>query len=253
MKRNIDNWFVRYHGEQNTILRLICLPYAGGGISTYSNWIDEVPLGVEVIAVQPPGRGTRFIETPFDAMQDLVNSLYNALTSLISEPYVIFGHSLGSGVGYELLKKLINNGQPLPLCFLASGGRAPHVEKQKLNINTLSDDEFKERLIKLNGTPPDILENREILDLFMPVLRADFKIADDYSGSVCCIDCPVTVLGGTDDYTISMGELLAWQDLFVKPIELKMVSGDHFFVENNVKDTLSVINSKLSEILSKIF
>jgi surfactin synthase thioesterase subunit len=252
MEQSKDKWFVKYRSEHSTALRLICLPYAGGSISTYANWINEVPEGVEIIAVQPPGRGVRFIEPPFDSMHALVESLFSALTPILTEPYVVFGHSLGSWVSYELLKKIQKNNLTLPVHFFASGARAPHIEKKKENIHALPDEQFKERLKKLNGTPQSIIENHELMDFLMPVLRADFKIANDYCAAFDEVGCSVTVIGGNNDTEISIEELHAWKTLFTEPTEIEIVEGDHFFVDNNVQQTLSIVNSKLSVLLNQI-
>ena len=252
MEQSKNKWFVKYRNEHSTALRLICLPYAGGSISTYANWINEVPERVEIIAVLPPGRGVRFIEPPFDSMHTLVDSLFSALTPMLTEPYVIFGHSLGSWVGYELLKKIQASNLPLPHYFFASGARSPHLVKKKENIHALPDEQFKEKLKKLNGTPPSIIENHELMEFLMPVLRADFKIANDYCAAFDEVACPVTVIGGNNDAEISIEELHAWGALFAEPIEVEVVEGNHFFVDNNVQQTLSIVNSKLSVVLNKI-
>jgi len=158
-------------------LRLICFPYAGGGIRTYLPWADSLPADVELVAVQPPGRGA-FLDTPaFNEMNALVSALYHQILPLLDRPYVLFGHSLGSRVAFELLVQLQRQQQALPKLFIASGSNSPDSIRTKSKTFHLPDAEFIAELARMNGTPQEVLANAELMSLLLPLLRSDFEIA----------------------------------------------------------------------------
>lgn len=242
-------WFIRPRPKAAAKLRLFCFPYAGGGISTYIRWASQLPDEVELVCVQPPGRGPRLMEPAYDNMKSLADAIMEVLPRELDRPYVFFGHSLGSRVAFELICRLTKVGLPLPLHYIPSGGRAPHMQFELKNWHELSDAGFKAKLKDLNGTPQILLDNAELMDMLMPLLRADFKIADQYRAEKFAISCPVTALGGSDDSRVKPHELAAWQELTSERCEVISIEGDHFFVESNSEAVLLVINQVMGNFI----
>ena len=148
--------------------------------ATYVPWAKSLPPQVELIALQPPGRGSRMSELPHARMEPLVEDLMRVFPVLTDRPHVLFGHSLGSRVGFEVTLQCQLKGIPLPARFIASGSRAPHLPKRELPIHDLPDAQFVEALRDLEGTPEEILNNSELIQWLLPLLRADFRIADQF-------------------------------------------------------------------------
>ncbi len=216
------------------LLRIICFPYAGGNASTYLHWEKWLPENVELIAVQPPGRAARMFEPCYTDMGSLVNELLTIVSDLFDRPYILFGHSLGSRIAFELMIQCKIAGFRLPQHLIASGSRGPHIPSKKEPIHHLAYDDFVARLTELNGTPTEILENKELMELYLPLLRADFKLAETYScTSNHRFDCSISVLGGDNDTDVTNDDLQSWGDFFSNPANVHLIAGGHFFIETN--------------------
>lgn len=232
-------------------VRLFCFPFAGGAASTFIPWIE--PLAeeeVELVLVQPPGRGSRFGELPHTNMNSLMEELMQSVTFIASRiPYAFFGHSLGSRVAYELCYRLMSRRLPLPGCFIASGSRAPHLPKEKPDLYDLPEKEFIQKLRNMNGTPKELLENKLLMELVIPLLRADFKISDTYLAKKARMPFPILVFSGEDDRDIAPYQLESWNDLTTQCCELATFPGDHFFIDQCREQVLT----KISSVLDRIF
>ncbi|KZN57855.1 thioesterase II family protein [Pseudoalteromonas luteoviolacea] len=226
----------------NATLRLFCFPYAGGAPSIFMSWLNGLPAHIELVAVQLPGRGSRLMEPAHNTMSAILDELLSHQTFITQKPAVFFGHSLGSRVAYELAYQLQKTNQKTPLKLIASGSRAPHLPNSKPAFYHLPHDEFIEELKSLNGTPKEILENVELMELFLPLLRADFEVADLYQAHPHALPIPIDVLFGTDDVDVKPEQIDAWQNLSALPISKHSFNGNHFF-----------INSCSDEVKGKVF
>ena len=160
--------------------RLICFSYAGGNSATFLPWLKFLPLDIELVVVQLPGRGCRLFEQPIETMSEVVSLIAGMVASRADKELVFFGHSLGAKVAYEVIRHLDKANFVLPRMFFASGSSSPFARRDLDCIHTLPDAEFISKLRELNGTPEAVLENPEIMELVMPALRADFKIVENY-------------------------------------------------------------------------
>jgi len=244
-----SDWFIRPQPKLAPAARLICLPYAGGSAATYVPWAKSLPLPVELVALQPPGRGSRMNETPHAQMEALVAELMRVFPMLTDRPYVLFGHSLGSRVAFEVTLQCQRKGIPMPARFIASGSRAPHLTKRELPIHDLPDAQFVEALRDLDGTPEEILNNSELLQWLLPLLRADFRIADLHVAPRTALNCPLTVLAGTEDETVSRAEAEAWKELTTGEFDIQWVNGGHFFVERNQAWVLEQVTALVTDTI----
>lgn len=92
-------------------------------------------------------------------------------------------------------------------------------------------NEFINELRKLNDTPEETLANNELMDILMPVLRADFKIANTYLSQKFDMPFPILVLHGEDDLEIFDDAISAWEQLSSVSCEIEILPGDHFFID----------------------
>ena len=235
----------------NPKVRLFCFPFAGGSATSYLPWAKEFLDEIELVIIQPPGRGSRLTEKPYECMSDIINELIQYAEFITSAPYIFFGHSLGSRMAFELVCQFKQNGHALPEYYIGSGSEPPHLEKTRCRIDQLSDHEFLQELKRLNGTPSSVLENKELMAVFMPVLRADFKIAFEYTAKKIKMPFPMFILNGTDDTNINDKRLTLWQELSESEIEIKYFKGDHFFINTNREEVIVAIHLVANEVLER--
>ncbi len=232
-------------------MRLFCIPYAGGTASVFAPWAQMLDASIELVAIQLPGRANRMFERPYQAMEPLVRDLTQVIRPWLGKPYALYGHSLGSRIAIELAQSLQVIAAPVPQCIIASGSRAPHIPRTPRNIAFLPEAEFIQELRQLNGTPEEILRNHELMQLHMPMLRADFRIADS------CSEPPTRsqpgtgwVFAGEQEPDQSEEELLKWGEYFEVPIQLKMFPGGHFFLETAREQVVAQVNAILTQSVS---
>lgn len=241
-------WFVKFRMVKRPLLRVFCFPYAGGSASAYRRWAEAMPEEIEIVAIQLPGRETRIGEALVTDFQHIVRNIYDALLPYGDEPFVLFGHSLGALFGFELARFLRQRGNgPGLLKLIVSGCAAPYLRKPDIDgpLHNLSDDHLIEKLRKFNGTPNEVFDNNEMLALALPILRADFCLADTYQYVAGPrLNVPISVFCGTDD-NISETELVGWRQHTDDSFSLRKFPGDHFFI-NSYRDL--VLNALVDEL-----
>jgi medium-chain acyl-[acyl-carrier-protein] hydrolase len=232
--------------------RLFCFPYAGGSSLIYRSWARALPPFVEVVGVQYPGRGTRLLEPSIKKMEPLADGIVAELTPALQEkPFAFFGHSMGATLAFEISSRLAQQNGPRPLMFFASGRQAPHVPDRDPLTYHLPDDEFVGYLRRLNGTPKEILESEEVMQLLMPVLRADFELIQTYTYQPSPkLQCPLVVFGGIGDADIPRNDLEAWCTLTESTCSVRMFPGDHFFIPSCESMLLQVLARELTHCLN---
>jgi medium-chain acyl-[acyl-carrier-protein] hydrolase len=224
------SWLVFRQPNAKARLRLFCFPYAGGGASIFRTWPDGLPADVEVCPVEFPGRGTRLMETPFAQLAPLIQVLAQALVPLLDMPFAFYGHSLGALVAFELARHLRRPSGVQPVRLFVSANRAPQFHLQDQPIHTLPEEEFLVELRRLNGIPTKVLEEPELMQIMLPILRADLAVYETYVYSAePPLDCPISAFGGLQDHRVSRRDLEAWRDQTSVSFSLRMFPGDHFF------------------------
>lgn len=244
-------WIVLHQPRAYARMRLFCFPFAGGGASIYRSWANGLPKHLEVAAVQPPGRESRFGEPPLHRMDDLAGGLIEAaLPSMREKPFAFFGHSLGAIVALETSRALARAAMPQPVHVIVSARPAPHLPLRREPVAGLSRDELKDWLRRVNGTPEPVLKSDELMDLFLPTLRADLDIDDTYqSNAEPPLDCPLTVLGGIGDEEATPEELQAWSIYTAKRFTLRLFAGGHFFAFDKGR---SAALAAVAEVLTSV-
>ncbi|GIM87129.1 thioesterase [Salinispora arenicola] len=223
---------------------LYCLPYAGGSARVYAGWARELPDWIEVRPLELPGRGLRFDEPPHTAMEPLVAELRDTVCAAPPLPFAVFGHSLGGMLGYELVRRLQEHDRPAERLFVAGAG-APHLPRRK-PAHHLDVAGFRAHLAELGGTPPEILANDELMDLLLPVLRADFTLADTYQGLPGPdLACPLVAAAGERDPDAPPADVAAWRRYAPRGFAFHVLPGDHFFLDSARAELLGLIVAAL--------
>jgi medium-chain acyl-[acyl-carrier-protein] hydrolase len=242
----LGSWIAGRKPSPLARLRLFCLPYAGGSALIFRAWSNVLPADIEVCPIQLPGRSTRLRERPFAEMSALIQVLAPALSSLLDKPFAIFGHSLGALVGFELARQLRRRYGVNPVRLFVSAGRAPQAPRRDSSIHTLPAKEFLAEVRRLNGIPMQVLEHDELMAIILPLLRADFALYDTYEYSAePPLNCPISAFGGLQDSKISQNDLEPWHDETTAIFSLRMLSGDHFFLNTAQPLLLQMISQEL--------
>lgn len=245
-----DAWICARRAGPDPKLRLFCLPYAGGGTAVFHAWTDHLPNAVDVCPIALPGRESRIRETAFDRLAPLIEALSAAIHPFLDKPFVLFGHSMGALIAFELARSLRERGDPTPAHLIVSAASAPHHRGSGSRIHALPDHEFSERLRLLRGTPEAVLENKELMQLLLPALRADFAVCEEYVYHADSpLDCPITAYGGRDDPEFDVDLLRAWREQTRGAFRLRLFPGGHFYLLTARERLLRVIGDELGVFL----
>jgi medium-chain acyl-[acyl-carrier-protein] hydrolase len=242
-----DRWIAKQPSRRAARLRLFCLPYAGGGARIYRGWADALPGDVEVCAVLLPGRDQRHGEKPIPHIGAAVEALSTALREHLDLPFAVFGHSMGAVLAYEVSRRLaVLSGQE-PAHLFVSGHRAPKLPRRRRSLHYLPDGEFVSGVRALNGTPAEVFEHPELVELLLPMLRADFELVETYAELPGPrLSCPVTALGGRDDADVPREDIEAWRSVTSGPFEAMLLDGGHFYVNTARNTLLRELNHRLA-------
>lgn len=226
-------------------VRLFCLPFAGGGASTYCPWINLLAPKIEVYPVQLPGRENRVKEPALRHFGQLLPVLLQALRPYLDKPYAFFGHSMGALVSFELARQLRQQGLPLPEHLFLSAYRSPETTPDE-PLHALPEPTLIAKLLELEGTSPEILANAELRQLLLPLLRADFAVCESYRFQVQePLACPITVLGGQQDKRVQQPALDMWRRQTNQPFAIHLLPGNHLFIRPAQAAVLQIIAQTL--------
>ncbi len=225
-------------------ITLFCLPFAGGGASAYNTWMKRMQNMICVCPIQLPGREERIMEQLYKDMNKMLDDLEQAVLNVVKGSYALWGHSMGGKIAYELEKRMENRGYTAKYLFV-SGSRVPHIPEPN-PIYYLSDEAFKEKLGRFEGTPKEILENKELLDFFLPMLRADFTMDETYyTKEIQKLNCSIYGFGGIDDKEADEKAIKKWQEYTNQNFLYKIFQGNHFFIKEHEDEILSIIEKCL--------
>jgi medium-chain acyl-[acyl-carrier-protein] hydrolase len=246
-----DRWIKVFQPQPDAQLRLFCFPYAGGGASIYRLWPRELPGGVEVCAVQLPGRESRWREEPFRRVEPLADATTEALLGRLERPFAFFGHSMGAILAFEVARRLGRRGLRGPRHLVVSGRSAPRVEIDDPPIRDLPREEFIDAVRRYSGTPEEVLQNRELMELVEPLLRADFSVSEtyEYSPDPEPLAVPLTVFGGLRDEEVPPEDLEAWRLETRGPYRKYLIDGGHFFLNDQREEVLRIVARELEPYL----
>jgi medium-chain acyl-[acyl-carrier-protein] hydrolase len=229
-----DPWLpYRKPRSQPARIRLFCFPYAGGGASMYRGFSELFPQTIEVCAVQLPGREGRLREAPIADISALVPKIADGLQKPLAEgPFAFFGHSMGSILGFELSRELRRRNHPAPAHLFASACPAPHIPDDD-ETHTLGDDALIDKLRELGGMSEEVLAHRELMEMILPLFRADAAVTETYvHAEEEPLATPITAFGGLADDKATRADMDAWRKHTRGAFALAMVPGGHFYVQD---------------------
>lgn len=214
----------------------------------YITWKKLLDSRIQLIPVELAGRGRRINEPLYNNAHEAVNDIYNSICSeLDGAPYALFGHSMGTLLTYELLRKIAANIDQEPVHVFFSGRYPPYIEAEVKNTHKLPDKEFLAEVFSLGGTNQEILQNEELMRIFLPVLRSDYKLIETYKhqGNIFKTSCDITLLSGKHDHYMEGNDMSQWQECTTGNCKLFEYHDGHFFINTYRKDVVDLINKTL--------
>lgn len=205
-----------------------------------------MPASIDLCPVQLPGREGRIAETPVTELDNLGEMLVAALGEYLHMPYALLGYSMGAIVALEFASSISKHHLPPPRHFLACARGGPNVRPRWSGTEVPSDQELIARLRELGGTTAEVIDNRELLDIILPTLRADYALNSSYTLRDFRLECPVTVIGGLDDLAVSPDCLRNWSVVSATPCREKMLRGGHFFIQERPAEFAAAIANAVS-------
>ncbi|WP_171116184.1 MULTISPECIES: alpha/beta fold hydrolase [Streptomyces] len=229
-----QGWIRTLAKVETPAVRMVCFPHSGGSTTAFAEWAPAMPPGVELVAVQYPGRGDRFGEPLVADVAEMAGRVVLELLRLPTCDQVLFGHSLGALVAYETALLLRDMGaEPRRLCASAC---LPPGHMRNRDIHLAPDDEFWTALYALGGIDPGIAENEELRELLAPTLRSDLRAHATYRprSETKPLACPVSCYHGDGDPLVDEKQLTEWADSTSGEFTLRVRPGGHFHVATDV-------------------
>ncbi|WP_224999252.1 thioesterase II family protein [Cesiribacter sp. SM1] len=212
-------------------VKIFAIPFAGGSKYSYRVLHDYVPSHFSWETIELPGRGARIHENLLMDINKTADDVFNQIRHRINgQDYIIYGHSMGTLLGYELTKRILQAGLNPPVSLFFTGRGAPGV-REEIKISGFGREAFWKEIKDLGGLPEEILQNEEMKDFFEPFLRADFKAVEDYEYQPMekPFPIPLFVRIGSDEL-VYWKDALKWQNETQYELNLKALPGDHFFI-----------------------
>lgn len=233
------------------LLRLICVPYAGGGAAVYHGWADHLPGVIEPWAVRMPGRDARLHEPLRTDLVATAEELADALAPMLTQPYAFFGHSLGAFLAFETVRALRARGAPEPVLLAVSARNPPQQRTYGGGVHRLPDDEYLDVLDRRYGAiPPLLREDAQMRALYLPILRADTTMLETYRYVPGLpLGCPVVAYGGSEDPETSPATLGAWAEVTSAGCATAVLPGGHFFLGPSREELLGHLTAELLRAL----
>jgi surfactin synthase thioesterase subunit len=227
-------------------ISLFCLPFAGGSKYSYKGFEKFTPNFIKLHPLELAGRGSRFNENLRTDIHEIVDDLFSQVHKILHQPYAIYGHSMGTLLGYLLVKRIIKENLNTPLHLFFTGGIGPSIRDNEEPRYLLPKQEFIEKIKELGGLPNEVIGDEVLLDFFEPILRADMQAIETYQFvETQPFDIPMTVVIGINEKA-TYQEALAWKKETIAPVEVRQLPGNHFFIFEYEREIVKIIANKLN-------
>jgi len=189
-----------------------------------------LPADIELLAACLPGRESRLREPPATHLLALAAQITRDLVATVDGPYLIFGHSMGAMLAYEVCRWLQRTGRgPLPAALTVSACIGPDLPRGTEVIGQ-SDQRLSERLASLGGIPPEAARDPDLMRMILPVTRADLEMVEVYQPrSGPPLDLDLLVVSGATDHVATPAQMTGWPSVALRPA-VHVRPGGHFYL-----------------------
>jgi len=214
----------------------------------YHSWKKDLYPSIELVPLELAGRGRRFLDPSYRDLDEAVDDIYQMIIGQVGHySYSIYGHSMGALLAFECAHRLRIKNQRMPEVLFLSGKNPPHRKGDKLR-HLLSDEEFRQEIFSLGGTSREVMEQKDMFDIFLPTLRADFRMVETHETqkSYEKLGCKIIVLHGSRDEHASPSTVAEWSMYTEKEFHSFSFEGDHFFIHSQKGTVIGLINETLT-------
>ncbi len=221
-------------------LKLICFPFAGGNAAYFKKWGEIVGDEIEIKAIEYPGHGMRLREKLCENISQVIDDSFIQIQSILSEEaeYIFWGHSFGATVAFEVARLVQENKLPYLKALVVTGRNSPcFVAVREQQIAKLEKHEFIKWLESNGGLPEFILQNRKVLNMYLPVIRNDIHLLENYTfvKKQTVLDIPILTINGNKDLLIEANSLKKWAEQSSSGFRLEEMAGGHLFFAENIR------------------
>ncbi|KOU40385.1 thioesterase II family protein [Streptomyces sp. WM6378] len=230
------------HGDQATLL---CVPFAGAGPSFFHPWRDLAGDRWRLASVELPGRERRILEEPYRNVFEAAKGSVDDVVAELGEGArtVLFGHSLGAVLAYELVHLLTERGVHVER-LVVSGSPGPWTQRERRAAG-LPDEEFLARVEEFAGFRHEALDHPEMRELILPTLQADCEMHESYVPSTDVpVSVPICSLRGSVDGLVTAEEAQQWQAATTADFTYVEFPGDHMYLVDAGREVLDVIEAQ---------
>jgi surfactin synthase thioesterase subunit len=230
---------------------IFCIPFAGGSRYSFRNFQDHLPGNLNLIPLEYPGRGARIKEALLTDMDEIVNDILSQIYAESKKnPYAIYGHSMGGIVAFLVTRRIVKEGQIAPPEHLFITGTAAPSSKSANDKqrHLMGKEEFITELREMEGCPEEILQNHDLLEYYLPILRSDFQAAETFRHQKDIpLNVPITIVTGNQE-DMDPQDISSWQEEAADVVRFHQLPGGHFFIMKYASRLMIMISQELSSI-----
>jgi medium-chain acyl-[acyl-carrier-protein] hydrolase len=168
-------------------------------------------------------------------LTDLVPRLVDALLPSMELPFCLFGHSVGALIAFEVTRELRRRGLDQPVQLIVSGRNAPHLGAV-YPLYHFADARLLDELRRLDPPRPEAWNNADLIELMLPLVRADLTINDTYAQQPeDPVTMPIIAFCGSDDHLAPPKSVQAWQKETTSAFRCHVLPGRHFFLHRSAR------------------
>lgn len=224
---------------------IVFFPHAGGSPNQYRALASRLEIGRTCSCVLLPGRQSALASPPLDNLTEAAAAVAACIEVKRPPNLILWGHSLGAILAYEV-SVLLEKRDIFPSLLVVSAQNAPVRTYPRPAIHDADEAHFIQEMLKYGGTPSDFVGSKELLELLVPTLRADFKMVETYSfDGMSVISSPVLALVGTDDPFIAEDECGGWAERTNAAFKLERLPGKHFFLQENIEQIDKILTATI--------
>ncbi len=231
-------------------MKLYCLPYAGASAAIYFRWKKHLAPDLECVPLELAGRGTRAAERFYEGMEEACEDVFRLLEARMDgTPYALFGHSMGGMILYETARLIRDRNAPAPAKLVVSGRPAPETPDPESPIHRLPDGEFAERILEMGATSEEIFASRPLREVFLPILRADFRLVETYKYEAKPpLPWEIAAIAGEEEKWTA-AEVEGWRRHTSADCRVARLPGGHFYWQDRPESLRALFSLLRRELL----